>query len=47
MVQWLRVLAAFPEDPGSILSTHMAAYNCLGKISINTLKLNKLFFKKE
>jgi hypothetical protein len=27
--QWLRALAAFPEDPGSIPSAHMAAHNCL------------------
>jgi hypothetical protein len=29
MAPWLRVLAALPEDPGSILSNHMAAHNCL------------------
>ena len=29
MVHWLRVLAALPEDPDSVLSTHMAACNCL------------------
>jgi len=30
MVQWLKALAALPEDWGSILSTHMAAHNhCL------------------
>ena len=29
MAQWLRALTALPEDPGSILSTHMAAHNCL------------------
>jgi hypothetical protein len=29
MAQWLRVLAALPEVPGSILSTHTAAHNCL------------------
>jgi hypothetical protein len=29
MVQWLRALAALPKAPGSILSTHMAAHNCL------------------
>ena len=28
MAQWLRALAGLPKDPGSILSTHMAAYNC-------------------
>jgi hypothetical protein len=27
MAQWLRALAALPEDPGSISSTHMAAHN--------------------
>jgi len=27
MVQWLRALAAFPEDSGSIPSTHMAAHS--------------------
>jgi hypothetical protein len=26
--QQLRALAAFPEDPGSIPSTHMTAHNC-------------------
>ena len=25
----VRALAAFPEDPSSIPSTHMAAHNCL------------------
>ena len=29
LAQCLRALAALPEDPGSIPSTHMAAYNCL------------------
>jgi hypothetical protein len=29
MTQWLRALTAFPEDLGSIPSTHMAAHNCL------------------
>ena len=29
MVQWLRALAALPEDPGSIPRTHMAAHNGL------------------
>jgi hypothetical protein len=29
MAQWLRAPAALPEDPGSIPSTHKAAYNCL------------------
>jgi hypothetical protein len=28
MVQWLRALAAPPEDPLSIPSTHMASHNC-------------------
>jgi hypothetical protein len=27
MAQWLRALAAFPEDTGSSLSTHMAVHN--------------------
>ncbi|MGE9501857.1 hypothetical protein ACQP3D_26050, partial [Escherichia coli] len=25
IAQWLRVLATFPENPGSVLSTHMIA----------------------
>jgi hypothetical protein len=29
MAQWLRTLAALLEDPGSIPSNHMVAYNCL------------------
>jgi hypothetical protein len=29
MAQWFRALAALLEDLGSILSTHMAAHNCL------------------
>ena len=29
MTQWLRALAALPEDPSSIPSTHMAARACL------------------
>jgi hypothetical protein len=29
MAEWLRALLALPEDPGSIPSTLMAAYNCL------------------
>ena len=29
MAQQLRVLAALPEDPGKIPSTHMAVHNCL------------------
>lgn len=29
MVQQLAVLAAFPRDPGSILSTHMVVHNHL------------------
>jgi hypothetical protein len=28
MAQWLRALAAFPEDLDSISSIHRAAYNC-------------------
>lgn len=29
MVQWLRPLAVFPEDQGSMLSNHMVVYNPL------------------
>lgn len=29
MVQYLRALVVLPEDPGSVLSTHEASYNCL------------------
>ena len=29
MVQWLRALVALAEDPGSVPSTHMVAYNHL------------------
>lgn len=29
MVQWLRILAAIPEDLGWILSTHKVAYDYL------------------
>jgi hypothetical protein len=29
MAQWLRALAALPEDPGSMPSNHMAAPNCI------------------
>jgi hypothetical protein len=29
MAQQLRALEAFPENPGSILNTYMAAYNSL------------------
>jgi hypothetical protein len=29
MAQRLKALAALPEDPGSIPSTHMVAHNCL------------------
>ena len=29
MARWLGVLVAFPEDMGSIPSSHMAAHNCL------------------
>jgi hypothetical protein len=29
MAEWLRSLAALPEDPGLISSTHMAANNYL------------------
>jgi hypothetical protein len=29
MAQWLRALAAFPEDSSSIPSTHMADHNYL------------------
>jgi hypothetical protein len=28
MAQWVRVLTALPEDPGSIPGTHMTAHNC-------------------
>ena len=28
MAQWLRALAVFPRDLGSILSNHMVAHNC-------------------
>ena len=27
MAQWLRALAALPEDPGSVPSTHMTAFH--------------------
>jgi hypothetical protein len=33
MIQWLKVLAVFPEDPGLVLSTHMAAHNYLMPLS--------------
>ena len=33
MAQWLRALAALPEDPGSIPSTYMTAHNCLNSCS--------------
>ena len=29
MAQWFRILAALPEDLGSILSTYMAAHSLL------------------
>jgi hypothetical protein len=29
MAQWLRALAVFAEDPGSIPSNHMTAFNYL------------------
>ena len=29
MAQWLRALAALPEDLGSTPSNHMVAHNCL------------------
>jgi hypothetical protein len=29
MALWLRAVAALSEDPDSIPSTHMKAYNCL------------------
>ena len=29
MLQGLRALAALPENPGSILTIHMGAHNCL------------------
>ena len=56
MVQWLRTLAALPEDPGSILSTHIVAHNCLWLSSRDSdtftpnahiIKLNKLQENRE
>jgi hypothetical protein len=32
MAQQLRALAALPEDPGSISSTHKSAYTCRNSI---------------
>ncbi|EDL81322.1 rCG31500 [Rattus norvegicus] len=29
MAQWLRALAALPEDLGSIRSTHMVVHSCV------------------
>lgn len=29
MAQWLKALITFPEDPGTIPSTHLATHNCL------------------
>lgn len=29
MAEWIQTLAALTEDPGSVPSTHMVAYNCL------------------
>lgn len=29
LAQWLRALAIFPQDLGSIFSTHMKTPNCL------------------
>jgi hypothetical protein len=29
IAQWLRTFVALPKDPGSVPSTHMAAYKCL------------------
>lgn len=29
MTRWLRAVAALPENPASILRTHLAAHNCL------------------
>lgn len=35
-------MAGLLEDPGPILSTHMAAYNCLGKTSTDDLSHGKI-----
>ena len=35
MAQWLRALDAFPGDPGSSPSTHMAAHNSVAPIPGN------------
>lgn len=29
MSQWLKILAALVEDPGSVPRTHLTVYNCL------------------
>jgi hypothetical protein len=29
MAEWLKVLAALPEDPGLVSNTHMMAHSCL------------------
>jgi hypothetical protein len=29
LAQWLRALAALPEYPGSVPSTHMSGHHCL------------------
>ncbi|CAH6901579.1 Dclk2 [Phodopus roborovskii] len=38
MAQWLRALAALPEDLGSVPSTHMATHSCLYNSSSRKLK---------
>ena len=35
MAQWLRAVAALPEDPGSIPRTHTAAHNSSSRGSVN------------
>lgn len=35
MAQWLRSQAADVEDPGSSLSSHMVAHNCLTTVLVN------------
>lgn len=37
MAQRLTALAAFPDDPGSILSTHVAAHSCLTEVPRNLM----------
>lgn len=38
MAQWLTELGTHPEDPSSILSTHMVAHNCVQLQHGNTYK---------